>query len=123
MTHKATPVPAFIVAATIAAVATLLAVKAGQGDSDTGPVLVTTTAPDPTRHILADCEDADAIQGPCVTWDKNTWRIIQSYSPYRALTVPQCRAEDGGPDLPCVWRDRHADGGWLVFTGPEGLPA
>lgn len=30
--------------------------------------------------------------------------------------VVECKAEDGGPILPCVWKDKDQNGNYLLFT-------
>lgn len=55
---------------------------------------------DPNMSRLTDCEDFD-IQ-PCWTLDEGQYRIVYSYDPYRSKRVVLCKAEDGGPKLPCL---------------------
>lgn len=30
--------------------------------------------------------------------------------------LPACAAEDGGPELPCIWHKPTADGRYILFT-------
>lgn len=53
---------------------------------------------------MADCEDTGKT--PCITYDDGKWRKVDSYSPYRARVVAQCKSVKGGPKYPCVWPNK-----------------
>lgn len=78
---------------------------------------------DPEMRSIRDCEDlreADGVtrSNPCMTYDEGAWRLVSSYAPYTAEKVVPCKAEDGGPILPCVWTQRRnaRTNGWNYFT-------
>lgn len=43
---------------------------------------------------LANCEEMD-VQ-PCFTYDEGKWRVVLSYSPYKAKAVKICKSVFGG---------------------------
>lgn len=51
---------------------------------------------------LVNCEDMD-VQ-PCFTFDEGKWRIVYSYSPYKAKTVSFCG------EAPCLSKKANKDG-------------
>ncbi len=72
----------------------------------TAPTMVTKQAVrEPYMMRMVNCEDYD-IQ-PCYTWDEGAWRMVVSYSPYKAVKLAKCKAEDGGPVLPCIWKHNN----------------
>ena len=60
---------------------------------------------EPLMMRMVNCEDYD-IQ-PCYTYDEGAWRMVMSYSPYKAVKLSKCKEEDGGPILPCIWKDNN----------------
>lgn len=42
-------------------------------------------------------------------------QTVPSRDPVRTEVV-ECQAEDGGPVLPCIWKDKDVDGNYILFT-------
>jgi hypothetical protein len=63
------------------------------------------TKAEPVMMRMVDCESYD-IQ-PCYTYDDGAWRMVISYKPYRMVKLSVCKAEDGGPKLPCIWKKNN----------------
>lgn len=76
------------------------------------------TQPQPVSARFFDCEDRQRI--PCITFDEGEWRVVDSYSPYRFIPLPQCDAEDYPTVTPCVWKRPDANGKWIVVYYREG---
>lgn len=62
-------------------------------------------AREPLMARMVNCEDYD-IQ-PCYTYDDGAWRMVLSYTPYKSVKLNRCKEEDGGPILPCIWKDNN----------------
>ncbi len=60
---------------------------------------------EPYMLRMVNCEDYD-IQ-PCYTYDEGAYRMVYSYSPYKAVKLTKCTAEDGGKVLPCIWKHNN----------------
>lgn len=94
----------------VAAIVALLTIHPAESHAQTRttgtPTITTpaarTPASEPLMARMVNCEDYD-IQ-PCYTYDDGAWRVVLSYKPYRAVRVVVCKAEDGGPILPCIWK-------------------
>lgn len=90
------------------------------GPRESGPPAPPPVAPIPSEPYtltMPDCESDAGAHPPCLTFDESTWRVVTSYEPYRFMNVAQCNVEDGGPVIPCVWRNRVAETGeWLVYV-------
>ncbi|OKI54528.1 hypothetical protein [Micromonospora sp. CB01531] len=85
--------------ATLAMLVTLSACQPANSNSTTE-----TSASEPTTvatlaATLPDCEDVEGVT-PCYTFDEGEWRVVESYSPYRAITLPECATEDSDN---CYW--------------------
>lgn len=84
-----------------------------EGLNSPKPAPSISTPTDPIQHNYPDCGDGPP---PCVTWDEHAWHLVHGYEPHRTTILVQCRAEDGGPVLPCVWKQQTPDSKWIVFT-------
>lgn len=60
---------------------------------------------EPLMARMVNCEDYD-VQ-PCYTYDEGSYRMVLSYAPYKAVKLSMCKEEDGGPVLPCIWKDNN----------------
>lgn len=61
----------------------------------------------PRMSRLVNCDEWE-IQ-PCWMERNGVFLILRSYGPYNAYEVEICKAEDGGPILPCLWQKDNAD--------------
>ena len=79
------------------------------------PIVVTAAAVDPYGLTINDCEQEGALL-PCVQEvTPRAW--VLRWDANRTDPLLGCEAEDGGPVLPCVWRNPDMGSGeWLVYT-------
>lgn len=80
--------------------------KATESHADSRSVITPRASKgEPAMMRMVNCEEYD-VQ-PCYTYDEGAWRMVTSYNPYRAVRLYVCKAEDGGPKLPCIWTKKN----------------
>lgn len=88
------------------------------------PPIPITAAPVGAPFVLTVPDCGDGLSAfPCVAQGPGGWALIFSVVPYRGDVLVPCPAEDGGPDLPCVWsvRPQRTSGEWLVYVGAMSI--
>lgn len=72
---------------------------------------------DPVMFSVPECEDLEVGDArACVQPDDGEWMFVISFRPYTAQEILECRSEDGGPTLPCIWTvRRNQQGGYNYF--------
>jgi hypothetical protein len=62
---------------------------------------------EPRMSRLVNCDETN-IQ-PCWMERGDIYFIVRSTMPWNAYEVIQCAVEDGGPVIPCIWKDNNKE--------------